>query len=289
LTSTIVEHIILLLDELIDFDDPKGGQQALGLLRTQASMAAKISEQFNLGLYAIPNVPLIKAGDNLGELLYKAATVGAFTFANHDILVVAQKIISKAENAVVRLSTINPSTEAVGLAKATGRDPRLCQVYIDESSEILGTKGRMVITRHRLGFQCTGAGVDRSNVAHHDEGVVVLLPKDPDESAQRIRLSLEELTGKKLAVIVNDSFGKADRDGSVGISVGLSGIRHLEERHQRDLFENTANSRIALVDEVAAAASILMGQADERTPAVVVRGVQYTRDEHASITNLLIQ
>lgn len=252
-------------------------------------MNEKIDQKFDAGLYVVPNLPLIKAGDDVGQLIYERATDDGFVFEDHDIIVVAQKIVSKAENAVVRLSEIEPSEEAKELSKRTGRDPRLAQVYLNESAEILGTKGRMVITRHRLGFECTGAGVDRSNVAPREDEIVTLLPEDPDGSARRIRSKISELTGKQVAVLIADSFGKPDRDGSIGIAVGIAGIRHLEERRQQDLFGNPKNTKIALIDEIAAAASTLMGQANERSPVVVIRGVNYTVDENASIRDILIR
>lgn len=240
-------------------------------------------------LYALPGIPLIDEGDDLGRLIVAACRESGIALAEGDILVIAQKAVSKAEGRVVDLKTIVPSAAAEALAHATGRDARLCEVYIQESSEILGTKGRMVITRHRLGFECTGAGVDRSNVAPHAEERVVLLPADPDRSARRIRDSVRELTGQPIAVIVNDSFGRADREGSVGISIGFSGIRSIEERAQQDLYGNPSRSGIALVDEVAAAASIVMGQADEAIPAVLVRGVRFTSDDTTGLQDLLVR
>lgn len=244
--------------------------------------------KWTAGLYAVPGLPLISEGNNLGELIVKAAQVDNFTFEDYDVVVVAQKTVSKAEGATIRLSEVVPSEQAQELASRTGRDPRLCEVYLRESVEVQETKGRMVITRHRLGFICTGAGVDCSNVASRDEGIVVLLPRNPDASARQIRNCIREMTGKDVAVIVSDSFGKPDRDGAIGIAIGIAGIRHLEVREQKDLFDNPVKASIALVDELAAAASMLMGQADEQRPVVIIRGVPYTPDENATIRDLLI-
>jgi coenzyme F420-0:L-glutamate ligase/coenzyme F420-1:gamma-L-glutamate ligase len=250
-------------------------------------MENKIAMRYNVCLYAVPNIPLIQNGDDISQIIYHVATEDSFTFAEKDIIVIAQKIVSKAENAFVKLSEVVPSSKAIELAEKTGRDPRLCQVYLDESTEVIRVKGRMMITRHRLGFEASSSGVDRSNVAAHKDEVVVLLPRDPDASAQRIRTGIYQLTGKDVAVIINDSFGRRDRDGSIGTAIGLAGIHHLEERQQQDLFGNPSNSKIALIDEIAGAASILMGQADEKYPVVVVRGVNYTIDNNASIKNIL--
>lgn len=204
------------------------------------------------------------------------------------MLVVAHKIVSKAEGAVVRLADVEASPRAQELAQKTGRDPRVCEVYLRESSQVLETRGRMVVVRHRLGYVHTCAGVDGSNVAPRADGMVVVLPRDPDASARRIRETIRKLTDADVAVIISDSGGRPDRGGSIGESIGLAGIRHMEQRDQRDLYGNPARPDIALVDELAAAASTIMGQADERRPAVVIRGVPYTRDEAASISRLLI-
>ena len=238
-------------------------------------------------LIAVSGLPFVMEGDDVGFLINQAVGAGGETFEDDDIVVVAQKIISRAEGTVVNLADVSPSTQATELAQQTGRDARLCQVYIDESSEILSVKGRMVITRHRLGFIGSGSGVDRSNIAPHDYGVVVLLPRDPDGSARRVRQSIMDTYEKRVAVVVNDSMGRADRDGSVGMAIGIAGISHLEHRSQTDLCGNPSHSRIALVDEVSAAASLLMGQADEGVPVVVVRGVKYTTDENATIRSIL--
>lgn len=239
-------------------------------------------------LTAIPEIPLIKEGDNLGEIIVCSCRRCGMAIQHADILVIAQKVVSKSEGATVNLGDIAPSINAIELATATGRDPRLCQVYLNESDEVLSVKGRMVITRHRLGFECSGAGVDRSNVSSHEHEVVVLLPSDPDQSAREIRKTVKDITGTDVAVIINDSFGRHDRDGSIGTAIGIAGIGCLETRRQTDLFGNVSNAKIALVDEVAAAASILMGQADESIPVVLVSGVEYTQRENTSLRDILI-
>lgn len=239
-------------------------------------------------LYAIPGIPVIKKGVDLGQLVSEAAQSADFQLKDADVVVVAHKVVSKAEGSVAILSETVPSEMAMELSQATGRDPRLCQIIIQESAEILSTKGRMIITKHRLGFTCTNAGVDSSNVAPRDEGIVVLLPSDPDASCQRIRLAIRKHTGVDVAVILSDSFGKADRQGAIGTAIGLAGISAVENRDQRDICGNPAHSVIALVDELAAAASMLMGQADEMCPVVVIRGIPFTASENASIKDLLI-
>jgi coenzyme F420-0:L-glutamate ligase/coenzyme F420-1:gamma-L-glutamate ligase len=235
----------------------------------------------------VVGIPLIVAGTDLAEVLISAVKANEFEFETGDIIVIAQKVVSKAEGSMVNLMSVTPSDQALELAHQTGRDPRLCQVYLDEASEVLEVKGRMVITRHRLGFQCSNSGVDRSNVASHAEETVVTLPRDPDESCRRLRDSIRGFSGKTVAVVMNDSFGRSDRDGSVGMAIGIAGIGHLECRDQRDIFGNPAKSRIALVDEIAAAGSMLMGQADERVPIVIIRGLPYAVEEESSIRPLI--
>lgn len=241
----------------------------------------------SITLTPVVGIPLVQVGDDLSQMIQGALAPHSYGLEDGDVLVVAQKLVSKVEGKVVTLSSITPSEEANRLAEQTGRDPRICQVFINESSAIIRVKGRVVVTKHRLGFECSSAGVDRSNVAPHSDGVVTLLPEDPDKSAETIRAGLKKITGKNVAVIVSDSFGRHDRDGAVGIAIGIAGISHLEIRKQQDLYGNEMTARIALVDELASAASVLMGQGDESIPVVVVRGVQFTTDEHASLLKIL--
>lgn len=238
-------------------------------------------------LHSLTKIPLIKEGDQIAQFIVKSAASDGVTIHDGDIIVLAQKIVSKAEGATVKLSDVKASPEAVELAEKTGRDARLCQLYLDEASEVIAVKGRMVITRHKLGYVGSSSGIDRSNIAPHSEEVMVLLPKDPDASARKIRAELKDLTGKTVGVIINDSCGRDHRDGSVGMAIGVGGIDALRIDEKADLFGNPSTSRIAVVDEVAAAASLLMGQANEGVPAVVVKGVTYTISEDASIRDFI--
>ena len=241
-----------------------------------------------LRIIAIPSIPLIKKGDNLAEIIINACRKNGIEIDENDVLVIVQKVISKAEGAIVNLNGIKSSKEALELSKKTSRDPELCQVYINESKRILGTKGGVIITEHKLGFICTSAGVDRSNVARRDERIVSLLPKNPDKSAKNIRENIKKQTGKKIAVIISDSFGKPDREGCIGVAIGIAGIAPLEIQQKKDLFGNEKNNTIARIDELAASASILVGQSDEKFPAVLIKGAEYTIDEQADINKILI-
>jgi len=239
---------------------------------------------------ALPGIPLIQPGDDLPPLIAYAAEDDGFALADGDVVVVAQKIVSKAEGRIVRLADVHPSAHAEELARRTGRDARLCQLCLDESKAILEVKGRHVVTVHRLGFVGTGAGVDRSNAGDTNDACAVLLPVDPDASARRIRDGLLDLTGISVAVIISDSFGTAHRQGAYGAAIGIAGIRHLEEPDgEADLFGNSSRPVMNRVDEIASAASILMGQTAAARPVIIGRGVPYTRDEAASLAGLLIE
>jgi coenzyme F420-0:L-glutamate ligase/coenzyme F420-1:gamma-L-glutamate ligase len=248
---------------------------------------AFLSSKFKVGLYAVPGIPLIKAGDNIGEIICRCAKNDGFVFNNQDVIVVTHKIVSKAENACVKLSDITPSIYARELAAKTGRDPRLCQVYINESREIIGINGRHVLTRDRLGFVSTGAGVDSSNMGTAKEEIVCLLPKDPDASAHEIRSKLKTLTGQELAVIICDTFSTAYRNHSFSLAIGIAGIQPLSTIDIVDLYDKPKQTATAQADEIAAAAGMLMGQANESVPVVVARGIKYTVNENATIKDIL--
>ena len=238
-------------------------------------------------LHSLTKIPLVNNGDNIAKFIVESATKDRVSIESGDLVVLAQKIVSKAEGATVKLSDVIASPEAMELAEKTGRDARLCQLYLDEASEVIAVKGRMVITKHKLGYVGSSSGIDRSNIAPHAEEIVVLLPKDPDASARNIREELKLLTGKIVGVIINDSCGRDYRGGSVGMAIGVAGVDALRIDEKVDLFGNPSISRIAVVDEVAAAASLLMGQANEGVPAVVVKGVTYTASEEATIQDFI--
>jgi coenzyme F420-0:L-glutamate ligase/coenzyme F420-1:gamma-L-glutamate ligase len=237
----------------------------------------------------LPGIGLINRGDNLASIIATAAEGDQLALADHDVVVIAQKVVSKAEGRVVDLATVTPSPRALRLAERTGRDPRVCQLYLIESRAVLNVKGRHVVTIDNRGFQATGAGVDLSNVGPRGEGRAVLLPVDPDASARRIRDGLRQRAGVTVAVIISDSFGSDVRDGAIGAAIGIAGIRHLEEPEgEHDLFGNPIQPVMNRVDEIASAASIVMGQTDAALPVIVARGVRYTVDEDAAISRLLV-
>lgn len=230
----------------------------------------------------------MESGDDLGEIAVRGLAGDGITPVDGDVLVVAQKVVSKAEGRMVRLADVEPSPKAYDLATQTGRDPAVCQLYLDESSEILGVNGRHVITLHRLGFEGTGAGVDMSNAAAGDEPIAVLLPVNPDASARMIRARILDLTGARLAVIVSDSFGSPTRLGAIGAAIGVAGIAPVEQPEETDLFGRASKPMINRVDELAGAASILMGQSGQAKPMILIRGAPFSEDEDTGIAALLI-
>jgi len=233
-----------------------------------------------LTLTPLADIPLIQPGDNLGEILFQATRRADLTWQDGDILVVAQKIVSKAEGRMVNLATVTPSPQALLLAEASQKDPRLAELILQESRAVLRTRPGTAIVEHRLGFICANAGIDHSNVRGEGgqaEDWVLLLPCDPDASAARLRSYLEAASGVRLGVLIIDSHGRAWRLGTVGVSIGMSGLPGLVDlRGEPDLFGFRLQiTQVGAADELAAAASLMMGQAAEGTPAVHVRGFPY--------------
>jgi coenzyme F420-0:L-glutamate ligase/coenzyme F420-1:gamma-L-glutamate ligase len=231
-------------------------------------------------LTALPDVPLVQAGDDLVTIIEAGLESGNLTLENGDVLVLAQKIVSKAEGRMVNLETVNPSEEAKLWAAKTEKDPRLLELILRESSQVLRTRPGLIIVEHRLGFVCANAGIDRSNVCSPDstEGEwVLMLPEAPDKSAQMIRQALEKAHAARLGVLIIDSHGRAWRMGTAGVVIGVAGFPALMDlRGEPDLFGNLLQvTQVGLADELAAAASLLMGQADEARPIIHVRGFPY--------------
>lgn len=233
-----------------------------------------------LTLTPLTGIPFIRPGDNLADIVVDALAKTGITLADNDILVFAQKVISKAEDRLVNLATVTPSPAALELAAQTDKDPRLAELILRESNEILRTRPGTAIVEHRIGFVSANAGIDHSNVAGDgdaSEEWVLLLPEDPDASARRLSEQIQSNTGKTIGVMIIDSHGRAWRLGTVGVAIGLAGVPGLVDlRGQKDLFDYTLKiTVIGAADELAAAASLVMGQAAEGTPVVHVRGFNY--------------
>jgi coenzyme F420-0:L-glutamate ligase / coenzyme F420-1:gamma-L-glutamate ligase len=233
----------------------------------------------SLEVHAVQGLPLIKAGDDLVGLIASALERNNVAPRAGDVLVVAQKIVSKAEGRMVDLETVEPSAKARTLAAEVDKDPRLVEVILSESVRVVRARRGVLIVEHRLGFIMANAGVDQSNVAPADGSPhVLLLPKNPDRSAEALRNGLMTLTGINLAVVINDSFGRPWRQGTAGVAIGVAGLPALVDlRGRPDLFGRTLEvSVVGFADEVAAAASLLMGQADEAAPVVLIRGLRWS-------------
>lgn len=244
-----------------------------------------------LSITPLSEFPLIKPGDDLAALILRALEHNAVQLEDGDILVLAQKIVSKAEGRLVNLAKVSPSPAAAELARKSGKDPRVAELIIRESREILRVRTGSVIVEHKLGFVCANAGIDHSNVAGEataTEEWVLLLPEDPDHSAAELRAKLEAASGKQLGVLIIDSHGRAWRIGTVGTAIGLSGLPGaVDLRGQSDLFGYTLQITVlGAADELAAAASLAMGQVAEGRPVVHVRGFPYPLRE-ATLGELL--
>jgi coenzyme F420-0:L-glutamate ligase/coenzyme F420-1:gamma-L-glutamate ligase len=229
-------------------------------------------------LKPLRGIPVIQPGADLAQVTLAGLEQSNDGLREGDILVYAQKIVSKAEGRSVNLAGVSPSPRAVALAHETGKDARLVELILQESSEILRRRKGLLIVRHRLGFSLANAGIDASNVAF---GHILLLPEDPDASAARIRGDLRARTGIDVGVLIIDSLGRPWRMGTVGTAIGVSGLPALLDlRGRPDMNGRPLEStEIGLADELAAAASLVMGQADEGTPIVLARGVPYARRE----------
>jgi coenzyme F420-0:L-glutamate ligase/coenzyme F420-1:gamma-L-glutamate ligase len=235
-----------------------------------------------LTITGLAGVPLVQAGDDLAAIALAAYAATGLAPADGDVLVVAQKIVSKAEDRVVDVAAVVPSERAIALAAEVEKDPRLVEVILSESRRIVRHRPNLLIAEHVCGWVMANAGIDHSNVAPAD-GIerVLLLPVDPDGSAEALRQRLVDTTGKRIAIIISDSFGRPFRRGTVGIALGAAGLPAvIDWRGHPDLFGRKLEvTETGFADEIAAAASLVQGQADEGTPIVLVRGLTWSAPE----------
>ncbi len=239
----------------------------------------------NITLIALADFPRVEPGDDLGSLIASSLIDNGLTLEVGDVLVLAQKIVSKAEDCYVCLDDVVPSADALELARKADKDPRQAELILRESREILRVRPGVVIVEHRNGYVHANAGIDKSNIEiEPDNPRVLLLPRDPDASAQRLRQDLAGQTGVAPQIIINDSAGRAWRNGTVGIAIGTAGLQPLfNQVGGTDMFGTVLEvTEPAVADELAAAASLLMGQAAEACPVVLVRGAEITAAECGS-------
>ncbi len=244
-----------------------------------------------LTLTPVPGIPIIRAGDDLCRIILACLNDARIELQDGDVLVLAQKIVSKAEGRYVDLNTIQPSEKAQDLAEKSGKDERIVELILRESSQVLRVRPGSIIVEHRLGFVCASAGIDHSNVDSlygNAEDWVLLLPENPDETARIMRIAIYDQLKINIGILIIDSHGRAWRLGTVGAAIGLSGVPGLVDlRGEPDLFGYKLQiTTVGAADELAAAASLVMGQADEGTPVVHVRGFPYPLRE-SSLRELL--
>ncbi|MSP95809.1 MAG: coenzyme F420-0:L-glutamate ligase [Betaproteobacteria bacterium] len=242
-----------------------------------------MSTASRLELIGLEGIGAVRAGDDLGALIAQALTGNGLTLRNGDVIAVAQKIVSKSENRYVLLDSVVPSARALDIAVLCDKDPRIVEIVLSESRAVLRAVPGVIVVEDRRGLVLANAGVDRSNVDMDEDGRerVLLLPADPDQSAARLRKSLAALCGADVGVIINDSLGRAWRLGTVGVAIGVAGLPGLlDRRGAADLQGRPLLiTEVGMADELAAAASALMGQAAEGRPVVLIRGVAWPRRE----------
>jgi coenzyme F420-0:L-glutamate ligase/coenzyme F420-1:gamma-L-glutamate ligase len=234
----------------------------------------------------VESLPLICQGDNLGKMIIEAAKKQGTPIQPNDVIVVTHVVVSKAEGNVVNLDEITPSQNAIEVAKQTNKDPALVEVILRETKEIVRISQNSIITETNTGVICANAGVDRSNV--NGERNVVPLPKNPNVSAEGIRREIKMQTGIDVAVIVSDTHGRPFRMGEINIAVGVAGFKPIRDRRgEKDLFGFVLRiKQTAVADELASAAELVMGQANEGIPAAIVRGYNFVATEDATATSL---
>ena len=239
---------------------------------------------------ALEDFPLIEAGEDLADTIVEVAKKNGLDFEDGDVLAIAQKVFSKAEHRVVRLRDVAPSGKAVEIAKVTGKSPRFVELVLRETKKILKISHDVFLVEDKRGLVCINAGIDKSNVEGRSN--FALLPEDPDKSAEQCRATIRKLTGKNIAVIICDTYSRPFRRGQVNFAIGVAGIKPFKDyRGKKDLFGQVLKVKnSAIVDEIAAAAELLMGQAREATPVIVLRGLSdsVTFCEKCNLSELFI-
>jgi coenzyme F420-0:L-glutamate ligase/coenzyme F420-1:gamma-L-glutamate ligase len=242
-----------------------------------------------VSILGLEGFPLVKAGDDLARLIVSAAKNNDVEIEDGDVVVVAQKIVSKAEGCVVRLGTVEPSEKALKIAEKTGRNPKLVELVLRESKRFLKTSEEIIIVEDQRGIVNINAGIDKSNVQGADS--YALLPVNPDESSRQLRSRIGKLTGKNVSLIVSDTYSRAFRRGQVNFAIGVAGISpFFDYRGTEDMFGRVIQVKFAAVaDELASAAELVMGQGKEAVPVAIVKGMsRVTPNEDSSSKDLII-
>jgi coenzyme F420-0:L-glutamate ligase/coenzyme F420-1:gamma-L-glutamate ligase len=229
----------------------------------------------------------VRPGDELHSLILRSLKCNNIVLENGDIIVIAQKIVSKAEGQIISLSSVTPSAFAIRLAKKFRKDPRTIELVLRQSKNIIRISNGIIISETKQGFICANAGVDQSNIMNSEE-TALLLPVDPDASAKGIMNVLKEKTNREIAVIITDSFGRPFRNGQTNVAIGVAGINPIRSYiGEEDMYGKKLKvTEIAVVDEIASAAELVMGKS-KRIPVAVIRGFEYVRNEKALIDGLI--
>ncbi|MBU1375624.1 MAG: coenzyme F420-0:L-glutamate ligase [Alphaproteobacteria bacterium] len=254
-----------------------------------AGSATAVRQTRQITITPIEGLPLFQAGQDLAGLVAAAIRVQRGQLADGDVVVFAQKVVSKVEDRTVSLGAVTPGAAARAAAATAQKDPAVVELIMAEAAELMRVVPGVIITRHRTGHVLANAGIDASNVAETSADNVLLWPANPDASAARLRLALEAEFGVRLAVVISDSLGRAWRMGTVGTAIGVSGLKPLRDRRgESDLFGRELQATvIGVADEIAAAASLAIGEAAEGTPVAIVSGAAYDPDPNEGIAELL--
>lgn len=238
-------------------------------------------------IVGIEGLPVIKAGDNLAELICKASEKQGTPIQDNDVIVITHVVVSRAEGHVVNLNEVSPSHFAKKFAELYGKDPAMVEVVLREANSVIRMADGKIITETKHGFVCANSGVDKSNVP--EENVVALLPENPDASAERVRKEIKRLTGHDVAVIISDTHGRPLREGEINVAIGVSGLKPIRDRRgEKDLFGYVLRvKQTAVADELASAAELVIGQADEGIPAAIIRGYKFIKSENATAKELI--
>ena len=233
-------------------------------------------------------MPLIQPGQDLSDEIINAIASESILVDDGDVIAIAQKIVSKSENRYLDISSLSPADEAKTLSKQIDKDPKFIQAILNESKKVVRYRMGVLIVEHKLGFIHANAGIDRSNI-DQEQDIVLLLPEDPDQSAKEISQSLSQFFKKNVSVIITDTMGRPFRNGIVGFTIGSHNIECiLDERGQKDLYENKLKvTQIGIADELAAAASLLMGQAAQKKPVVIIKGYKFKQNNLSDSQSLI--
>ena len=243
----------------------------------------------SLELVALRDFPLIEPNDNLAEIIFKCIKNNNIVVEDYDVIVIAQKIISKSENRYVNLDTLKVSEKAKDLALKLNKDKGLVQLILDESNKILSTEKNVIIVEHLLGFININAGIDQSNIPQ-DKNLALLLPKDPSKSVKELQIKLSEMLDKNISIIVSDSMTRPYRSGVINFALASHNIQSLLDlKGEKDLYGNKLKgTEVAVADELASAAGLLMGQSDEKKPVILIKGFNKSAYEVNNSFDLIV-